>query len=109
MLMCKLSVYKQSLLRKGTDLILCASVSVLFNYISLFLLHSQFFFFFSEIPRAETEAVEPNSSLGKETVAPLNCSGIACTRKNHVLIINILYSENVVFFLEVINVGFLQC
>lgn len=53
--------------------------------------------------------MEPNSSLGKETVAPLNCTRIACTRKNVVLILNILYSEKAVDFVKVINVGFLGC
>lgn len=84
---------------------LCASVSALFNYVSLFVLHFPEVFFF-EIPRAETEVVEPNSSLRKDAAAPLNCNGIACTRKNLELILNILYSEKVVLFVKVINVGF---
>lgn len=61
---------------------------------------------FFEIPRAETEVVEPNSSLRKDAAAPLNCNGIACTRKNLELILNILYLEKVVLFVKVINVGF---
>lgn len=75
----------------------------------MFLWFYYIFLGFSEIPRAETGVVEPNSSAGKEAVAPLNCNGIACTRKNLVLILNVLYSENVGLFVKVINVGFLGC
>jgi len=41
----------------------------------MFLYFYYIFLFFSEISRAETEAVEPDSSLGKEAV-----NGIACAR-----------------------------
>lgn len=86
---------------RSAGLMLCASVSVLFNFLCFYYIFPGAFLRFQELKH------KPNSSMRKEAVTLLNCNGIACTTKP-LLVLNI-YSEKVVLFLKVINVGFLRC